>query len=137
MIGTMRRHNTLKALIFLFSLLPMAGYSQGSVLDQVGGAIGRGNAKEVARFFDSSVEITILDKESSYSKTQGEMVLRDFFSKNQPAGFDLKHRGTSGEGSLYGIGTLRTASQPYRVYFYVKQKASQQLIQEIRFEKQK
>jgi hypothetical protein len=134
---TMNSNSFFRIVMFLFCLAPMVGFGQGNVLDQVAGALRSGNSKEVARYFDSSVEITILDRESSYSKTQGEMVLRDFFAKNQVSGFELKHRGTSGEGSTYGIGTLRTPSQQYRVYYYVKQKGAQQLIQEIRFEKQK
>jgi len=118
-------------------IAPSFAFSQNDVLDNVASAIRTGNSKEIARYFDSNVEITILERESSYSKTQGEMVLRDFFSKNQVQAFDLKHRGTSGEGSTYGIGTLKTNAQMYRVYYFVKQKGSQQVIQEMRFEKQK
>jgi hypothetical protein len=123
------------AIVILF-MIPSFAFSQFDVLDNVATAIRGGNSKEIARFFDNNVEITILDRESSYSKTQGEMVLRDFFSKNQVQGFDLKHRGSSGEGSSYGIGTLKTSAQAFRVYYFVKQKGSQQLIQEMRFEKQ-
>lgn len=136
MKNTMRSNFLGSALILLLFTLPLSVFSQ-SVLDQVAGGISSGNSREVAKYFDSSVEITILDRESSYSKTQGEMVLRDFFSKNPVNGFELKHRGTSGEGSTYGIGTMRSGAQQFRVYYYVKQKGAQQLIQEIRFEKQK
>ena len=122
-------------LLFLLAI-PSFVFPQSDILDNVALAIRNGNSKDIARYFDSNVEITILDRESSYSKTQGEMVLRDFFSKNQVQTFDLKHRGTSGEGSTYGIGTLKAAGQSYRVYYFVKIKGSQQLIQEMRFEKQ-
>ena len=84
-----------------------------------------------------NVDITILDHESTYSRTQGEMVLKDFFAKNSVQSFDLLHRGTSGEGSSYGIGKLKTSTQTLRVYYFVKQKSSKSLLQELRFEKQK
>jgi len=117
-------------------LFPVLAFSQADVLDNVATAIRNGDSREIARYFDNNVEITILDRESTYSKTQGEMVLRDFFTKNAVQAFDMKHRGSSGEGSTYGIGTLKTSSQSYRVYYFVKQKGGQQVIQEMRFEKQ-
>ena len=122
--------------IMILFMVPSFAFSQRDVLDNVASAIRSGNSREIAKYFDSNVELTILDRESSYSKSQGEMVLRDFFNKNQVQAFDLKHRGTSGEGSTYGIGTLKTNAQNFRVYYYVKQKGSQSLIQEMRFEKQ-
>jgi hypothetical protein len=127
----------MKTLMLFLLLIPSVSFHHSDILDNVAGALRSGNSKEVARYFDSNVAITLLDRESTYSKTQGEMVLRDFFSKNQVQGFELKHRGSSGEGSSYGIGTLRTATQSLRVYYFVKQRGSQQLIQEIRFEKQR
>src|ERR1044071_8154203 len=125
---TMNKKLMMRFTIMILFMIPSFAFSQNDVLDNVASAIRSGNSKEIARYFDSNVEITILERESSYSKTQGEMVLRDFFSKNQVQAFDLKHRGTSGEGSTYGIGTMRTNAQAYRVYYYVKQKVSQQLI---------
>lgn len=120
----------------LFFFLPAVAFSRLDVLDNIAVAIRSGNSKEVAKYFDNNVEITILDRESTYSRVQAEMVLRDFFSKNSVQSFDLIHRGTSGEGSSYGIGTLKAGSQSFRTYYFVKQKGSQPMIQEMRFEKQ-
>jgi hypothetical protein len=122
-------------LLMLF-ILPALVFSQSDVLDNIASAVRSGNSREVAKYFDNNVEITILDRESTYSRVQAEMVLRDFFSKNAIQSFDLIHRGTSGEGSSYGIGKLKTANQTYRTYYFVKQKGGQSLIQEMRFEKQ-
>lgn len=121
----------------LLLVIPVAVFSNFDIVDSIANAIRSGNSKEVAKFFDSSVEITILDKESVYSKVQAEMVLRDFFSKNPVQSFEVVHRGNSGEGSFYGIGPLKSSNQSFRVYFYVKQKGSASAIQEMRFEKQK
>jgi hypothetical protein len=67
---------------------------------------------------------------------QAEMVLRDFFAKNTVQSFEVIHKGSSGEGSSYGIGTLKTSIQSFRVYYFVKQKGGNSFIQEMRFEKQ-
>lgn len=102
-------------------------------LERISLAVQTGNSKELAKYFDSSVEITIGEKEETYSKAQAEMVLKDFFTKNKPASFKLIHNGSS-QGSQYGIGTLITDKGSYRTYIYLKQKGESVFIQEIRFE---
>ena len=104
-------------------------------MENVSAAIKSGNAKEVAKYFDNSIEITILNTERDYSKTQGEMVLKDFFAHNTPTSFNLIHKGSSKQGSQYGIGTLITNTGKFRTYVYIKQKGSLFYIEEIRFEK--
>ena len=102
-------------------------------LDRIGLAIQTGNSKELSKYFDNTVEITIGENEETYSKAQAEMVLKDFFTKNKPASFKLIHNGSS-QGSQYGIGTLITDKGSYRTYIYLKQKGESVFIQEIRFE---
>ena len=116
---------------------PLLSFSQADILDNVAGAVSSGNSKGISRYFDNNVEITILDKESVYSKVQAEMVLRDFFTKNPVQSFELIHRGNSGEGSAYAIGKLKTSTQVFRTYYFVKQKGTAAYIQEMRFEKQR
>lgn len=121
--------------IFIFSILITLSsmvFSQ-EIYDKVTLAIKAGNAKELSVMFDNNIEITILDKEQTYSKAQAEQVVKDFFAKNAPKSFELVHKGSSNEGSKYGIGTLITSAKTYRVYFLVKQKPSA-VIQELRFE---
>jgi len=103
-------------------------------LERIGLAIQTGNSKELAKYFDSTVEITIFEKEETYSKAQAEMVLKDFFTKNKPASFKIIHNGTSGQGSQYGIGTLITDKGTFRTYIYLKQKGATPFIEELRFE---
>ena len=102
-------------------------------LERISLAIQTGNSKELAKYFDSTVEITIGEKEETYSKAQAEMVLKDFFTKNKPASFKMIHNGSS-QGSQYGIGTLITDKGAFRTYIYLKQKGESVFIQEIRFE---
>ena len=133
----MNTKRLIRTMLVPLLIFPAMAFSNLDVLDNVGNAIRTGNAKEIAKYFDTNVEITILDRESTYSRVQGEQVLKDFFAKNSVESFELIHRGTSGEGSSYGIGRLKSSTQMFRVYYFVKQKGSQSLIQEIRFEKQK
>ena len=107
------------------------------IYDDINNAIQSGNSTVIAGYFNTTVDLTILAQEEVYSKTQAEIILKDFFSKNTPKTFSILHKGTSKEGSMYGIGSLLTnQGGSFRVYFYLKQIGGKSYIQELRFEKQ-
>jgi antitoxin component YwqK of YwqJK toxin-antitoxin module len=103
-------------------------------LDEIVKAFKSGNAARVSLFFDNTVEITVSEKSTSYSKSQAELVLRDFFSTNEVRDFEIIHEGDNA-GSQYCIGNLITKNGTFRTTIFVKLKGNKQLIQEIRFEK--
>ncbi len=120
---------------FLLVSVHMA-FAPAGVIGDIAAAIREGNARNIARYFDNQVQIVILSKQGTYSKTQAEMVLRDFFSKNKVTSFELIHQGnTPSRGASFAIGNLSTTTQNYRVYYLVKQTGNQFLLQEIKFEK--
>ena len=95
-----------------------------------------GNAPELAKHFNSSVELVILDKEDIYSKQQAEQILKSFFDKNKTKAFTLLHQGGK-QGAQYAIGNLETVSgKTYRVYFLVKESAGKPLIHQMRIEEE-
>ena len=104
-----------------------------SSIDEVIGAMKAGNASDIARFFDNTVEINTPDKSSSYSRSQAELVLKDFFSTNTVKGFTLDHKGEN-SGSQYCIGTLLTKNGAFRTTVFMKLKGDKQLGQTITFE---
>ena len=112
----------------LFTSISLISFTE--ILD----ALKKGDAAEVAKFFDSSVEITLPEKSDSYSKSQAELVLRDFFNTNTIKDFEIIHKSES-VGSQYCIGNLKTSNGSYRITIYMKQKGTKQVVQEIRFEK--
>ena len=102
-------------------------------IDEVVNAMKSGNAAQVARFFDNSVEISMPDKSNSFSRTQAEIVLKDFFNNNPVKGFEVIHKGENA-GSQYCIGTLVTKNGSFRTTIFMKQKGNAQVLQELRFE---
>ena len=102
-------------------------------IDEVVAALKAGNAAQAARYFDQTVEINLPDKGGSYSKSQAEIVLKDFFANNPVKGFEVIHQGQNA-GSQYCIGTLHTKNGSFRTTIYMKQKGELQVLQEIRFE---
>ncbi|MFT7588723.1 MAG: hypothetical protein ACI959_000935 [Limisphaerales bacterium] len=133
-MNTMWRH-TIGLLLIL--VLPMLTQAQNSAdLSKISSAIKNGNAKALSDHFDNSVEITILDKESTYSKSQAAGVVKNFFARNAPESFQIIHKGDSGGDSKYAIGKLSTSEGTFRTYIYVKRKGGVLLIQQLRFERE-
>ena len=124
----------MKRIFTLFAVLAIvSSFSLFSGIDEIITALKAGNSTEIAKYFDNTVEITLPDKSNSYSKSQAEVVLRDFFSNNPVKGFEILHKGENG-GSQYCIGKLVTKNASYRTTVFMKQKGSGQTLQEIRFE---
>ena len=94
-----------------------------------------GNAEELSRHFNTSIELVILDDEDVYSKQQAEQILRSFFQKHQVKSFVLLHQGGK-EQAQYAIGTLETENGNFRVYFLVKQKGDKAFIHQLRIEEE-
>ena len=109
-------------------------FGQPSVED-VKKALGEGAVSNVVKYFDKVVDITINSEQSTYSKSQAEMVLKKFFEKNPPKTFFLKHKGSApSDNSLFVIGELHTAQTLYRTYLFFKVKDKVYYLQEIRLE---
>lgn len=126
----------MKNIIFFFSIslvFLLSSFSNRFGIDDIIAAMKTGNAAQVAKYFDNNVEISMPDKSNSYSKSQGELVLKDFFSNNIVKSFDVIHKGENA-GSQYCIGTLVTKGGSYRTTIFMKQKGDQQVLQELRFE---
>jgi hypothetical protein len=115
------------------SFMLLSSFTATVSIDEVVAAMKAGNAAAITKFFDNTVEITLPDKGSSYSKSQAEIVLKDFFANNAVRGFDVIHKGQNA-GSQYCIGTLLTKTGSFRTTIYMKQKGDIQVLQELRFE---
>ena len=114
-------------------LILFSSFTVLSNIDDVVVAMKQGNAAQLSKFFDASVEVSMPDKSNSYSKSQAEMVVKDFFSTNSVKGFDIIHKGENA-GSEYCIGTLQTGNGIYRTTIFMKQRGGTQVLQELRFE---
>ena len=118
--------------LITFGLL-ISSFTFFSSIDEVINAMKTGNASEIAKFFDNTVEVNMPGKSNSYSKSQAELVLKDFFSTNTVKTFEIIHKGENA-GSQYCIGTLITKSGSFRTTIFMKQKGDRQVLQEITFE---
>ena len=126
--------HTMKQILALVTIgIFVSAFSFFSSIDEVITAMKAGNASEIARFFDNTVEINMPDKSNSYSKSQAQLVLKDFFSTSAVKSFEMIHKGENA-GSQFCIGTLITKTGTYRTTIFMKQKGDKQLLQGITFE---
>ncbi|HMX40638.1 MAG TPA: DUF4783 domain-containing protein [Saprospiraceae bacterium] len=123
--------------LLLFASAFTLAQAQSTSLESINQALNAGNADALTRYFADNVEISIQDKEQTYTKSKATDVMRNFFSTNKPKRFSPMHKGNSRENSdQYCIGNLDSSSGSFRVYLYLKTSGSSVSIQEMRFDKE-
>ena len=110
--------------------------AQTDVISQVKETIKAGSAKELSKYLNQTVDVTIESKVESYSKAQAEFVFRDFFKQHAPSEFNIIHQGSSKGGQPFAIGQYKSGSDTYRVFMKIKTIGNQQLVHEISFVKE-
>lgn len=130
----------LMAIVVLFSFFSInqsfAHLPADDVVNDVANAIELMDAKKLAEFFNSTIDLEIGETDGNYSKTQAEMIVRDFFKNFPLTSFAVNHQGSSNDGSKYFIGTYKTSNQEYRVYVLLKKQDDQLLIHQLQFEQE-
>jgi len=122
-------------LIIIFSFvfnLGASNYSQEIPRD-IAVAFKVGSAEELAKYFNSTIELTILDKEDVYSSIQAQQIVDNFFIDHYPKSFELIHQGGKGE-SKFAIGKLVTFNGTFRVTILIKEKNEKPFIHQLRIE---
>lgn len=127
----------LAASFFFFSSFNQVdGFSGADTIDvdAVVIALNAGNASNLSKYFDNRVDIGLPQKSDNYSRTQAEMIIRDFFSNNGVRNFELKYKSEKA-GTNYCVGTLKTKGGDYRTTLLMKQKGEKQYLQDITFQR--
>ena len=132
----MKRSRFLVLVLSLGFLIGFEAFSQATVIEQVKDAIKAGSSKELSKYLNQSVDVTIDGKPENYSKAQAEFVLRDFFKAHAPSEFNIIHQGSSKGGQPFAIGQYKSGGDTYRVWMKIKTVGKDQLIQEISFVKE-
>ena len=134
----MKMKRYLSAFVFLVaSVQSVKTFAQVDVIDQVKETIKAGSAKELSKYLNQTVDVTLEEGSvKSYSKAQAEFVFRDFFKQHPPAEFSIIHQGSSKGGQPYTIGQFKSGSETYRVFMKIKTVNGQQLVHEISFAKE-
>ena len=125
---------SLMILIHLICFQTKTMQAQDNVSNKVIEAISNGNASELSKLFNLTIDINIPENEGTYSKNQAEIIVKKFFKKNPVTKFTINHSGSSNDGSKYSIGTYISNNKTYRVYFLLKETSETYYIQQLQFE---
>lgn len=119
--------------LLILCIVPAGAQEQARIPAGISIAFKAGNAAELAKFMNSTVEVLLLDKEDFYKRNVAETILRDFFNNYQVRDFIIRHQGAKNENH-YAIGSLKTGKGDFRVYFLLKRVGKELLIHLIRIE---
>lgn len=132
----MKKNGSVQILVFFLLLSGFAALAQTDAISQVKETIKAGSAKELAKYLNQTVDVTIEGNVQSYSKAQAEFVFRDFFKQHSPVEFNIIHQGSSKGGQPFAIGQYKSGADIYRVFMKIKTVGGQQLVHEISFVKE-
>lgn len=96
-------------------------------------AIKAGNASELSKYMNSTIELLLSNKEDFYKKNAAEAILTEFFKEYPVKEFTIRHEGSKSDAH-YAIGNLNTNKGDFRVYFLLKKVGNELLIHQIRIE---
>lgn len=100
----------------LFCGLTLTTISQNSMEE----AFKTCKAESISEYFNESVELSILDDEDVYTKTQAQIIIKTFFIQYPCESFEIVHKGAAKGDSKYTIGNMKLKEESYRVYYISK-----------------
>jgi hypothetical protein len=122
-------------LFLVFMMLRGLSLLAQPMVDDMSKALTKGQVAEMSKYFDKSVVITIDNKQTIYSKSQAEMVLKKFISKTGSKTFKLKYdSGVVNNDAVFMIGELEGTNHNYRVYFSFKKHLDDYVLEQVKFE---
>ncbi len=124
-----------------FTLLLFTVYAQNngnhSPMEDVVNAIRNDRVGDMVKYFDVFVPITINNNQQIYSHNQAQVVLQDFFDKNNSKDFSIMDNGSPDNNSKFLIGNFTEPNGlKYSVYILMKMKNGDYFLQELRFNKE-
>lgn len=106
---------------FLMFSFPHSVKGTMDSIDPVVSAIDNGSSSDLARYFNTSISLNVNGQQGEYSKSQAEIVLRDFFKKNPPIGFSLVFRSENPSSLSTYIGEYASGHGSFKVFIKVSQ----------------
>ena len=120
-------------LIIWLVVFALPSVAQNKTVEQVKLVLEVGNAHELSQYLNDKVDLNIDGEAGTYSHSQAEGVLKNFFKQNPPKSFQINHEGTSQNGLVYAIGEYKTSEKSFRVWIRLKKIKDRFMIHEMSF----
>lgn len=106
-------------------------------IDSIAWLIKQGNSQRLSQLLSPTVEITMGDKEDTYSKRQAIEVITKFFNDHRPVTSKLLHKVNSGSKFLFGVVSYTSGNGVYRISYTIDITQKSTRIIELRIDAQK
>ncbi len=127
----------MKTILLFFFIMSSASVNQhkGDLINEISNQFRQGNGKEIAKYFPSTVNLSLMNNENVYSKVQAEIILSNFFKNNQPRTSEVLHRLDNNPNYQHAVILLTTSNGDYRIAYSLKGNEDPLQLIEIRIEK--
>ncbi|MBB3967806.1 DUF4783 domain-containing protein [Mucilaginibacter phyllosphaerae] len=122
-------------MLALLFMLPLA--VKADAIEKIAEYLKKGSSTELSQLFANSVDVSIANESSVYSKTQAQMILDKFFKENKPHGVKLLHRVSSNPSYNFAVYILTTDKGKFRIACTLKEVNKVMEIIELRVETEK
>ena len=129
----MKMRIQLSAGVLMLCLASIQAQDQAKIPGGISIAFKAGNASDLSKYMNSTVQLLLLEKEDFYKKNVAEKIFKDFFDEYKTKDFVINHQGGINDAQ-YAIGNLKTEKGNFRVYFLLKKVDQELLIHLIRIE---
>lgn len=116
---------------------PLQAQNQSDeVFQQIEIAIKKGDATALSGYFNSMLDLTIVDKEQTYSSSHAMYVVKEFFMNYPVRSFSILHKGNSGD-NVYAVGSYISTKGAFDTNIFIKKYGNAYKINQLRFEPDK
>lgn len=123
--------------ILLFIFVLSIHYTEAQdVSNDIVQYIQSGNTKELAKYFNKRIDVTINQTGNNYSSDQAELIIKNFLGTMPNKDFVILQKGSTEYNTRFIVGTLKSKNEKYKTYILLKPFQKVLLIQDIRFEKE-
>lgn len=127
---------TLLFVLLTFCSTLRAQNSTDEVFHQIELAIKKGDATALSSYFNSMLDLTIIDKEQTYSSSHAMYVVKEFFMNYPVRSFSILHKGNSGD-NVYAVGSYISTKGAFDTNIFIKKYGNAYKINQLRFEPDK
>jgi hypothetical protein len=129
----MKKRSLLSIVVMMLCITFLQAQDQTKIPEGIFLSLKAGNASDLSKYMNSTVQLLLLKKEDFYKKNVAEKIFKDFFDEYKTKDFVLSHQGGINDAQ-YAIGNLKTEKGDFRVYFLLKKVDQELLIHQIRIE---
>lgn len=98
-------------------------------------AFATNNAIDITALGKEKILLNVLGKEGAYSKSQANLVLKDFFTKNPCNSFKFIFKSKESSDGSFAIGNYESKAESFRVTIHFKKEGTDFKIETLSIEK--